>query len=170
MQIAAPLIGVLGSLGGVALGYVFNERRTKAQNVIDSKKESTKIILLKGEELYQVLNEWSKYVRSIQLIYLQISYHKVEHSYLHEILEENKGIARVHDRLDTLLSIYFPDLVVQLTEVTNLCASAERAYTAVYKGDREHLAKLVSCGKLIDKKLSHLQASIRNRVKLLASY
>jgi len=165
MLVVTPFISVLGTLGGVSLGYIFNERRTTTQNEIEERKENRKNFLLKGEELYQLLSEWAKYINGLQLLYLQVARRVNPYDDISKYHETNQHIARIHDRLDTLIGLYFSDMLPQLDEITKEISSSTREFRNIY-GTKGNPDDLISFGLSINKRLKDLRASIKERMAL----
>lgn len=165
MLVVTPFISVLGTLGGVSLGYIFNERRTNAQNVIEERKENRKNFLIKGEELYQLISEWTKYINGLQFLYLQVARRVNSYEDISKYHEANQHIARVHDRLDTLIGLYFSDMLPQLNEITKEISNSTKIFKNIY-GNKENPDDLINVGLSISKKLKALRADVKEKMAL----
>ncbi|MHA1086687.1 hypothetical protein [Enterobacter ludwigii] len=164
------LIGLIGVLAGGALTHYFNERRTANQAARDEIKENRKLILQKGEELHQLLNEWKKYVSIVNIFYHKILMGTAHIDELNAYTDENKSVARTHDRLDTLLSMYFPDLLSKMHSISaklEICNST--FHSNVRSPNQSAVEKLFYNGGLVEKELDALQSALRDKMKLPVS-
>lgn len=132
MLIVTPVLGVLGTLGGVWLGYLFNERKSVRQEATEKRKQNKKLVLQKGEELHQLVLEWSKAVASQHVYYSSIIVGHCSQDDLTNFLKE-ANVGRVHDRLETLLKIYFPDLEYLLVNAQQSMFKASDAFRAAFR-------------------------------------
>ncbi|WP_449567083.1 hypothetical protein [Lelliottia nimipressuralis] len=111
------LTSVLVSLISVGLGFMLNSRASQRQRKSDERRQSKVLIIQKGEELHQLVSEWAKFVNSHNLLRMSIAEGKITHEQMNDMLD-TKTIGRVHDRLDTILRIYFPNLLVNLKSIS----------------------------------------------------
>lgn len=132
MLIVTPVLGVLGTLGGVWLGYFFNERKAVRQHAIELQKENFKLVLQKGEELHQLVLQWGKTVAAQHIYYSSIIVgQSTQDDMTNYMKEANAG--RIHDRLETLLKIYFPELEQHLKDAKASILEASNAFKDTYQ-------------------------------------
>lgn len=161
------LIGLLGVLAGGALTHVFNERRIAKQAALDEIKENRKLILQKGEELHQLLNEWKKYITIVNMLYHKILTGRAQFDELNAYTNECKDIGRSHDRLFTLLSMHFPDLLIQMQSISDKLAICSKIFQeSVYSKNEPDLDNLIYNGSMIEKELDALQATLIEKTRL----
>ncbi|EMG7110093.1 hypothetical protein V5J96_001301 [Enterobacter cloacae] len=161
------LIGVFGVLAGGALTHFFNERRVAKQAALDEKKENKKLILQKGEELHQLLNEWKKYVTIVNMMYHKILIGRAQLEELNAYNSECKDIGRSHDRLVTLLSMHFPDLLKQMESISEKIAVCNNIFHESFTSQNEpDLEKFIYNGRLLENELDEMQEALIGKTKL----
>lgn len=135
LPLITSLIAVLGALGGTWVANIFNEKRFKAQAKLEKETQNKKLILEKAEELYLLITTWDKDVFNYQAYQLSVIKGELTKAQFHTFLSELSA-RETHDRLDTLLPLYFPELMEIMKELRRHLASGNSAYQAY---DREVL-------------------------------
>lgn len=166
MLVASPTLSIAGTLLGVWLSNFLNERRSESQNELDERKFNKKLLLEKGEELHQLLSEWSKLVYAQQIYFSSIIMEAATRDDMNNhIKEANAG--RVHDRLETLLNVYYPELGPQLEEIKSEMATSNEIFRENHMKKGRVPDSLLKSGIAIDEKFGALQKELSSRVSAL---
>ena len=172
-QIITSLLGVSGALvgafGGAFLANHFAEKRFLKQAQQDAEKEKKKLLVSKTEELHILLSKWAKYITSIHLYRRSMIINKITvHDYYNNVaaVELEDG---VHDRLEALISLYFPYFEADLLEVKELLSTSNKAEDSVlrHRIDSEEAFKIIDgCGIKLEKKFIQMNKNLVSSIKL----
>ncbi|WP_411555769.1 hypothetical protein ACLIN0_11870 [Pantoea agglomerans] len=160
--------GVIGALGGAFLANRFAEKRWEKQNAYDDEALKKKTLREKGEELHVLVTEWAKATANYQLSQLSVSKGKYDEKMHIEVMEKlfKDGI---HDRLETLLFLYFSCLTPHMDETRKYLSKSNMAYEKFLRGDlNSHSASKIideAIGKTGDA-LDELRAGIRKMIAM----
>nr|DAZ31463.1 MAG TPA: hypothetical protein [Caudoviricetes sp.] len=162
--------GLSGALGGALLTNRFTEKRWAEQIAHEKGKENVKTLREKGEELHILVSKWSKTVINYQLLQLRVVSGLLTQ---HQFNESIKGINSepgVHDRLEALLFLYFPELEVDMKSVRNGLLQCGSAYDDFIKDESTKNAareKLRTAAKETEAGLENIKKGIRDMLKKL---
>lgn len=134
VPLITSFIAVLGALGGAWVANIFNEKRFQAQARLEKDTQNKKLILGKAEELYLLLTTWDKDVFNYQAFQLAVIKGEFTKAQFHTFLSEFSARS-THDRLDTLLPLYFPELIPAMAELRRHLDSGNKAYNAHDRSD-----------------------------------
>ena len=133
ISLLTSLIGVLGALGGAWVANFFSEKRFTAQAALEKSTQNTKLLTGKGEELYLLLTSWDKSVFNYQAYQLSVVKGELTIAQFNDFLSgfDSKD---THDRLETLLPLYFPELSIHMKELRKHLDLGNKTYRA-YEND-----------------------------------
>ncbi|HAS0862985.1 TPA: hypothetical protein JG883_001840 [Enterobacter hormaechei subsp. xiangfangensis] len=134
VPLITSFIAVLGALGGAWVANIFNEKRFQAQASLEKETQNKKLILGKAEDLYLLLTTWDKDVFNYQAYQLAVIKGELTKAQFHTFLSEFSARS-THDRLDTLLPLYFPELTPAMAELRRHLDSGNKAYHAHERND-----------------------------------
>ncbi|GAB2953805.1 hypothetical protein [Hafnia psychrotolerans] len=164
------LAGLSGGLGGALLANRFADKRWNQQITYEKEKEKAKILREKGEELHVLVSKWSKSTINYQLCQLRVVAGKLTESQFHDVMEKNPSEPGVHDRLETLLFLYFPEFEVHMKSVRNRLSEGNSAYDDVIKGVMsrgEGFERVERASNETELELENIKLGIRQMLKKL---
>ena len=138
VPLITSLIGVLGALGGAWVANFFSEKRFTAQAALEKSTQNTKFMTGKAEELYLLLTIWDKSVFNYQAYQLAVIKGELTKEQFHAFLSEFNA-KDTHDRLDTLLPLYFPELSVNMKELRKYLGLGNSVYDAYDRSDLDSI-------------------------------
>lgn len=157
------LTSVLVALISIGLGFVLNSIASQRQRKNDERRQNKMVLIQKGEELHQLISEWSKFVNSHNLLRMSVAEGKITNEQMNDILD-TKNIGRVHDRLDTILRIYFPSLSVYLELISK---ELEKVNTFFNQGGYQWgivPPEIKNSAMQAAKKLEELQSDLQDKI------
>ncbi|HBR6336191.1 hypothetical protein ACJV1Z_01320 [Klebsiella pneumoniae] len=137
VSLISSLIGVLGTLGGAWIANLYSEKRFTAQAVLDKSIQNTKLITSKAEDLYLLLTIWQKYVFNYQNLQVSLVKGEITKDQFYDFVSRT-SVKETHDRLDTLLPIYFPELTQYMKKLRENIALGNDAFDSY---DKQELSK-----------------------------
>ena len=161
-------IGVLGAFGGACLANVFAENRWTKQIAYEKGRDRINFIRDKGEELHLLLSQWGKTIVIYQLNQLQVINGKLTEQQFHEIAKEITLEKGTHDRLETLLFLYFSELEPLMTTLRQKISDGNAAYDFALKGalnPNEAITRLDLASEGVEAELERIKAGIRQVIK-----
>ncbi|UJL38423.1 hypothetical protein [Pantoea agglomerans] len=160
--------GIVGALGGAFLANRFAEKRWEKQNAYDDEAQKKKILREKGEELHVLVTEWAKATANYQLSQLSVSKGKYGEKMHIEVMQKLFKDGR-HDRLETLLFLYFSSLTSHMDEARKYLNMSNLAYDnfLIDNLDSDAASKIIdkAIGKTGDA-LDELRAGIRKTIAI----
>lgn len=160
--------GLLGALSGAYLANKFAEKRWADQISYEKEKEKSKNLSVKGEELHVLVSKWSKSTLNYQLCQMRVVLSKLSESQFHELMEKNPPEQGVHDRLEALIFLYFPDFESHMKVVRKNLMDGNSAYDEFTRGvtDQKTAYKtIILASEVIEDELNKIMLGIRNTMK-----
>lgn len=127
IPLLTAVVGVSGTLIAVWVTNVYNNRRFTEQLAFDKEKENKKLLLSKAEDLHLALTSWDKSVVNYQACQLDVIKGVSSQQEFHQFLSEFAN-QDIHDRLETALYLYFPDLSHHMKDIQDGLIIGNRAY------------------------------------------
>ncbi|EOG8102395.1 hypothetical protein ACS25O_002428 [Enterobacter ludwigii] len=161
-------IGVLGALSGAFLANIFAEKRWEKQIAYEKGRERINFIRGKGEELHLLLSQWGKSTFLYQLNQLQVVHGNLTEQQFHEIAKDIALEKGMHDRLETLLFLYFSELEPYMKKLREKISEGNTAYDAALKGalnPNEAITRLDLASEGVEAELEKIKAGIRHVIK-----
>lgn len=128
------LSGLTGALGGAFLANFFAERRWQKQNEYDKEKERINFLRDKGEELHVLFSRWAKSTLIYQLNQLSVAKGSLSEREFHDLAKDIALEPGIHDRVETLLFLYFPELQPDMAELRGKIRDGNSTFDRFVKG------------------------------------
>lgn len=163
-------IGVLGALSGAFLANIFAEKSWEKQIAYEKGRERINFIRGKGEELHLLLSQWGKSTFLYQLNQLQVVHGKLTEQQFHEIAKDIALEKGMHDRLETLLFLYFSELEPYMEKLREKISEGNSAYDFALRGtltSSEASKRINSACNEVEVELEKIKAGIRQVIKSL---
>ncbi len=164
VSLISSLIGVLGTLGGAWIANLYSEKRFTAQAVLDKSIQNTKLITSKAEDLYLLLTIWQKYVFNYQNYQVSLVKGEITKDQFYDFLSRSSA-KDTHDRLDTLLPIYFPELMRYMNNLKESIALGNDAFESYNKGELREL----EARKVILESMKHTNEAFKELKEALSA-
>lgn len=161
-------IGVLGAFGGACLANFFAENRWTKQIAYEKGRDRINIIRDKGEELHLLLSQWGKSILIYQLNQLHVVNGTLTEQHFHEIAKDVTLEKGMHDRLETLLFLYFSELEPLMKKLRQKISDGNSAYDSALKGGlnpKEAITRLDLASEGVEAELEKIKAGIRQVIK-----
>lgn len=162
------IIGVLGTIGGVWITQYYSNQRSDKESAKAESRDNKKLILTKGEEAYHHFTEFRTLVLNIQTYQAAIAGGQLTDEDFQKYSSEQDA-GKAHNRLQTLIKVYFPDgsnLWDSLLNNINNC-------TRIYVNDRpftEHsIEKIEIYRATTSMTLVQMDEFLRNEIKGLVT-
>lgn len=171
-QVISAIITVSGALigafGGAHLANHFAERRFEKQTIADVEKEKKKLLGEKVEELHVLISKWSKYIANINIARLSYLAGKITNDSYKDLVGKMDVESGVHDRIEALIYIYFPEFdnhLKQVRELLSTCNDAEFKFNR-RELDRNAAFGLVNnCAEELDKLFINMNKKLVEVIK-----
>ncbi|MHA7847127.1 hypothetical protein [Serratia sp. D1N4] len=147
----------------------WNDERIKVQIEHERQKEVRKLMIDKGEVLYTLFSEWTKLIINYQLCLIRVAKGSITKNQMNEVMSSasNKGS---HDKLITLLNLYFPTLTSDF-EIANQYRSESVSASIEYEQNKikasECITRVDAASEGFEKQMNLVQEKLRNEI---ASY
>lgn len=164
------LSGLTGALGGAFLANFFAERRWQKQNEYDKEKERISFLRDKGEELHILFSRWAKSTLIFQLNQLSVARGSLSEREFHELAKDIALEPGAHDRVETLLFLYFPELQPDMVELRGKISNGNSTFERFIKGGLTKKSAFDSIDKAsteTEAVLERIKLGIRERLKSL---
>lgn len=161
-------IGVIGALGGAFLANIFAEKRWAKQIAYEKGREKINIIREKGEELHLLLSQWGKSTLIYQLNQLHVVLGKQTEQQFHELAKDITLGKGMHDRLETLLFLYFSDLEPFMKKLRDKISDGNSAYDLALRGEltsSEASKRINLASDEVELELEKIKIGIREVIK-----
>ncbi|MEK0167951.1 hypothetical protein [Pseudescherichia vulneris] len=161
-------IGVLGALSGAYLANIFAEKRWAKQIAYEKGRERINFIRGKGEELHLLLSQWGKSTFMYQLNQLQVVKGKLTEQQFHELAKDIALEKGMHDRLETLLFLYFSELEPYMKKLREKISEGNSAYDLALRGtltSSEASRRINLASNEVEVELEKIKAGIRQLIK-----
>ncbi|MEP8640658.1 hypothetical protein [Enterobacter kobei] len=168
MSLWPAVIGALSALCGAFLANKFADQRWEKQISYEKEKEKNKVMREKGEDLHSLISRWQKYIGIYQLNQLFVLRGKITEAQRQDLQAKESLESGLHDRLETLLFIYFTELESNLSKIKELLSRGNTIYQRTIKGnlDHEHAYKEIdACAQQVQDIFQKTNAAIRDRLK-----
>ncbi|UYF57272.1 hypothetical protein M2R49_08990 [Citrobacter amalonaticus] len=162
--------GILGALLGACLANSFAEKRWAKQIVYEKEKDRIKFIREKGEELHLLLSRWGKSLFLYQLNQLSVVHGKLSEEQFHKLAKDITLEPGTHDRLETLLFLYFSELEPLMIKTREYISEGNKAYELAIKEElniNEASKRLNFASNETEVGLERIKAGIRQIIKNL---
>lgn len=108
IPLLTSIFGVMGTIGAVWVTQHYNNQRSDRESAKVESRENKKLLLSKGEEAYHLFTEFRTLVLNVQTYQAAIADDQLtDEDYQKYSSEQDAG--KAHNRLQTLIKIYFPD-------------------------------------------------------------
>ncbi|WP_413730814.1 hypothetical protein [Sodalis sp. RH22] len=168
-ELIPVLTAFLGALFTFMITYFSNkwsDKRFDKQLSYEKDKENKKLLLEKGEQLDVLISIWSKSIFSYQMCQMKVMRGNLTSEGMMESLKLQNP-KNDHDRMESLLHIYFPELLSHLDKAKAELALGNAAFDSFEKskGEKEVLFnKLYNSNIAIEKHLQNLNSDIRKKL------
>nr|DAQ27077.1 MAG TPA: TMPIT-like protein [Caudoviricetes sp.] len=169
MSLWPAVIGALSALCGAFLANKFADQRWEKQISYEKEKEKNKVMREKGEELHSLISRWQKYIGIYQLNQLLVLRGKITETQRQDLQAKEPLESGLHDRLETILFIYFPELGTNLSKIKEFLEIGNSTYLKTMKGNLndEHAYKEIdACAMKVQETFQSTNAAIRDRLKI----
>ncbi|MCP1629634.1 hypothetical protein J2T25_002585 [Citrobacter amalonaticus] len=133
-DIPGPVLALTGVILGAFLTFFFQQITLNRQRKHDRQKEMDKLLREKGEELHQLLSQWGKSTLLYQLNQLNVVKGILTEQQFNEIAKDITLEKGSHDRLETLLFLYFSELEPFMVKVRRSIENGNSAYDLALRG------------------------------------
>jgi hypothetical protein len=168
VNIWPAIIGALSALCGAFLANKFADQRWEKQISYEREKDRNKVLREKGEELHSLISRWQKYVGIYQLNQLLVLNGKMTEVQRQDFQAKEALETGVHDRLETILFIYFPDFEDRFSKIKETIATSNTVYLKFNKGslNKELASKqLDGYARQVQADLLKMNTAIREKLK-----
>lgn len=161
--------GLIGALGGAILANKFAEKRWLNQIKHETSNEKAKILREKGEELYVLLGRWSKLIFLVQLAQIKYVKSNRDWSGYQDHVSQLDFEPGAHDRLLTLLELYFTELKSLMDQVSSHIQTSNSLHENFKRGleaDIGSVSNSINKASIdVELKIKEMQTLIRERLK-----
>lgn len=161
--------GLIGALGGAILANKFAEKRWLNQVKHEDSNEKEKVLRDKGEELYVLLGRWSKLIFLVQLAQIRYVKSNREWSGYEDHVQQLGFEPGAHDRILTLLELYFTELAPLMDQVRSHIQTSNSLHENFKRGlevDAGGVSNSINKASIdVELKIKKMQALIRERLK-----
>jgi hypothetical protein len=166
MSVWPAIIGALSVLSGVFITSKLDEKRWGKQISYEREKEKSKVLREKGEELHSLISRWQKYIGIHHFGQLSVLEGKISESQRDEIAIKNQLEDGLHDRLETLLLVYFSELEPSYSGVKKSLENANGFYGLAQKKTMKHIDLMFNQTTVdIQRELQSINEAIREKLK-----
>ncbi|EMG9490871.1 hypothetical protein V5394_004357 [Serratia marcescens] len=164
------ITALLGAFGGAFLANKFADDRWEKQISHDKEKERNRVLRDKGEELHTLIGRWEKLIFLVQMAQVRYVRSMREWDGFNEYIESISLEPGVHDRLESLLHLYFYDLVPLLGKTRMAMKHSNEIFENYRRGlltDIEESANSINEASItVEENLLQLKESVRERLKV----
>jgi len=165
----AALIGFISALSGVFIANKFNERRFLAQVSYEQDKASRALLLSKAEDLHLHILRWSKALYGYQFHQISFAQGNISQEAVYNHLESMNS-KDDHDKVETLLNLYFVELVPHMKSIRNSLSKANEIYSSCQKVSRPQeklVLSLFECSEELECLFNLILEDLRKTVRKL---
>ncbi len=121
-----------GTFAGSVLTYIFGKKNWERQIGYEKEKEDLKILREKSEELLVTVTTWVRYSLAIHQYQKYTSQGDLTYRKYMEFVKDRELEAGTYDRVEALISLYFPELMPHLEMISKISQQTYVKFDNVY--------------------------------------